>query len=320
MTPFDMHKPVVVVGSINLDFVARTRRIPAVGETVTGTSFQNFFGGKGANQAVGVARLGYPVAMIGRVGDDEYGERLRQGLSDAGVDVGAVRRAPGVSSGAALISVAAGGGNSIIVVPGANGLLTPADLEAESPTLSSAGIILMQLEVPLSVVAFVAEFAWPRHIPVALDPAPARKLPSSLIKKIAWLTPNETEARTLCGIEPAKLNHRNTSRYAAALLEMGPQNVVIKLGELGALWAGADGGRVHVPAFKVRSIDSTAAGDAFSAGLAVALMKGSTPPDAVRFASAVAALSVTRAGAQPSMPSADEVARFIAAKTRRKRT
>lgn len=314
-----MPKPIVVVGSINLDFVARTRRIPPAGETVTGSSLQTFFGGKGANQAVGVARLGYPVIMIGRVGDDEYGERLRRGLSDAGVDVSAVRRAPGVSSGAALISVGSDGSNSIIVVPGANGLLTPAGLEAEFPILSSAGMILMQLEAPLSAVMFVAEFAWPRRIPVILDPAPARKLPARLLRKVAWLTPNEREACALCGVEAARLNPRNTKHYAGTLLAKGPQNVVIKLGERGAFWIGADGANAQAPAFKVRPVDSTAAGDAFNAGLAVALMKGSSPLEALEFASAVAALSVTRAGAQPSMPSADEVALFIASKSRRKR-
>lgn len=316
----DMRKLIVVVGSINLDLVARSKRIPLAGETVTGNSLQTFFGGKGANQAVGVARLGYPVAMIGRVGEDEYGEHLRRGLSDAGVDARAVRSAPGVSSGAALISVASDGSNSIIVIPGANGRVTPADLEADFPTLSSAGMILMQLEVPLSAVALVVEFAWSRRIPVVLDPAPARKLPATLLRKVAWLTPNEVETCALCGVEIARLNPRNRSRYAETLLAKGLQNVVLKLGERGAFWASADGSRAMVPAFRVRAVDSTAAGDAFNAGLAVALMKGASSFEAVEFASAVAALSVTRAGAQPSMPAADEVERFIASKARRKQS
>ncbi len=306
-----MLKPILVVGSINLDLVARVERIPALGETLTGNSFETFFGGKGANQAVGVARLGHAVTMIGRVGGDEFGGRLRRGLSDAGVRTAAVKRTPGVSSGVALISVASEGRNTIIVIPGANGSLTPEDLENELASLSSAGMILTQLEVPLSVVAFLADFASSRHIPLVLDPAPARKLPASLLRKVAWLTPNETETCALCGIGPEKLNPQNAWQYANRLLEKGPRNVVIKLGTRGAFWAGADGASALVPAFQVRAVDSTAAGDAFNAGLAVALTDGKPALDAVRFASAVAALSVTRAGAQPSMPTADEVVKFL---------
>ncbi|HEV2500986.1 MAG TPA: ribokinase [Terriglobia bacterium] len=308
-----MHKPIVVVGSINLDLVARVERIPALGETLTGNSFETFFGGKGANQAVGVARLGHSVVMIGRVGGDEFGDRLRQGLSDAGVATKAVKRTPGVSSGVALISVASQGRNTIIVIPGANGRLTPADLENELPKLSSAGMILTQLEVPLNVVAFLADFAWARRIPLILDPSPARKLPVSLLRKVAWLTPNETETCTLCGIKPGKLNPQNVARYAKSLLEKGPGNVVIKLGTHGAFWGSAEGPSAFVPAFRVRAVDSTAAGDAFNAGLAVALMKmnGQPAPSAVRYASAVAALSATRDGAQPSMPTATQVAKFL---------
>jgi ribokinase len=317
-----MDRPIVVVGSINLDLVTGVERIPALGETVTGKSFQTFFGGKGANQAVGVARLGHAVTMIGRVGDDEFGERLRRGLNAAGVRTAGLRRTPGISSGVASISVASNGRNTIIVVPGANGRLAPADLESELPSLNSAGMILTQLEVPLSVVAFLAAFAGSRQIPLVLDPAPAHKLPSTLLGKVAWLTPNETETCTLCGIKSGTLNPQNAGRYAKRLLEKGPRNIVIKLGSRGAFWAGSDGASSFVPAFQVRSVDSTAAGDAFNAGLAVALLKGKLPPDAVRFASAVAALSVTRAGAQPSMPTADEVARFLSCShsTRRKRS
>ncbi|MGH9396465.1 MAG: ribokinase [Terriglobia bacterium] len=317
-----MHKQIVVVGSINLDLVARVDRIPALGETLTGNSFETFYGGKGANQAVGVARLRHAVTMIGRVGDDEFGGRLRRGLRDAGVRTAAVKRTPGASSGVALISVASHGRNTIIVIPGANGHLTPEDLENELPILSSAGMILTQLEVPLRVVAFLADFVSSRRIPLVLDPAPARKLPASLLRKVAWLTPNETETCTLCGIEPGKLNPQNAGQYAKMLLEKGPQNVVIKLGAGGAFWAGAGGASALVSAFQVRVVDSTAAGDAFNAGLAVALMKGSSALDAVRFASTVAALSVTRAGAQPSMPTANEVAKFLSSsnQTRRNRS
>ncbi|HET7099947.1 MAG TPA: ribokinase, partial [Terriglobia bacterium] len=234
-----MRKQILVVGSINLDLVASVERIPALGETLTGRRFETFFGGKGANQAVGVARLGHPVAMIGRVGDDEFGARLRRGLSDAGVRTAAVKRTPGVASGIALITVASHGRNTIVVIPGANGSLTPKDLDPAD--LSSAGIILTQLETPLEIVAFLADFASSRQIPLMLDPAPARKLPVGILRKITWLTPNETETCTLCGIKSGSLNRRNVGQYARRLLEKGPKNVVIKLGARGAFWADSEG-------------------------------------------------------------------------------
>lgn len=308
-----MPKPIVVVGSINLDLVARVERIPSVGETISGAGFGTFFGGKGANQAVGVARLGYPVSMVGRVGDDEFGAPLRRGLRDAGVRVRAVKRAPGVSSGVALITVAARGRNTIVVIPGANGVLTPADLQAEAALLCSAGMILAQLETPLHVVSFLAELAGSQRIPLMLDPAPARKLPPALLRRVSWLTPNETETYALCGTRFGTLTPRTAKRYAAHLLGAGSKNVMIKLGSAGAFWADADGESAFIPAFPVRAVDSTAAGDAFNAALAVALMKGNETRDAIRFACAAAAISVTRAGAQPSMPAAEEVAKFLAA-------
>lgn len=314
-----MLKPIVVVGSINLDLVVRVGRIPALGETLTGTSFQTFFGGKGANQAVGVARLGHPVSMVGRVGDDAFGAQLHRGLSEAGVRTTGIKRTRGVSSGVALISVAAQGRNTIIVIPGANGRLTPRDLEIDMPTLSGAAMILTQLEVSIDVVAFLADFASSRQIPFILDPAPARKLPASVLKQVTWLTPNETETSTLCSAAPGALRPQNAGRYAAQLLKKGPQNVVIKLGKHGAFWASAAEGSAFVPAIRVHAVDSTAAGDAFNAGLAVALANGKASLDAVRHASAVAALSVTRIGAQPSMPTAKEVVRFLASRTRRNR-
>lgn len=317
--PSLMSKPIVVVGSINLDLVVRVERIPALGETLTGTSFQTFFGGKGANQAVGVARLGHTVNMVGRVGSDDFGEQLRRGLREAGVRTGAVKRTRGVSSGVALISVASQGRNTIVVIPGANGRLTPRDLENELPRLSSAAMILAQLEVPLNVVTFLADFASSRQIPFILDPAPARKLPASLLKKATWLTPNETETCTLCRATGGAPTPQNADRYAAQLLKKGPQNVVIKLGTRGAFWASAEGARSFVPAFRVRAVDSTAAGDAFNAGLAVALVRGKDSLNAVRYACAVAAVSVTRIGAQPSMPTSEEVAKYLASANRRNR-
>jgi ribokinase len=305
-----MGKHILVVGSINLDLVVSTNRIPQIGETIKGSNFQTFFGGKGANQAVGVARLGYHVCMIGRVGNDEFGQRLRWALSQAGVQAEAVRVTPRTPSGVALITVESQGRNSIVVVSGANGKLTPRDIERKLALVHSAGLILTQLEAPLETVDYLAAAAARFGIPFVLDPAPAQKLPSSLLKKVAWLTPNETEAGILCGTSPEAVTSENARKFAESLLQKGPQNVAIKLGSRGVYWA-TDHAHALVPAFKVRAVDSTAAGDAFNAGLAVSLMRGAAPLEAVRFASAVAALSVTRPGAQPSMPTAREVSRFL---------
>lgn len=304
-------KSIVVVGSVNLDLVSRGKRIPAPGETVTGDRFQTFHGGKGANQAVAVGRLGYPVSMVAKVGDDEFGGRLRRGLEDADVDVSAVGIAKGTASGVALISVDTKGQNSITVVPGANGKLLPRDLDKALSRLRSAGMILAQLEVPMETVEYLSEIAERYQVPLMLDPAPARPIPKNVLRRVAYLTPNETEASTLCGTAAGDLTPRNAGEYADKLLKSGAANVIIKMGGRGAYVASADGLRSLVPSFKVRVVDSTAAGDAFNGGLAVALMRGMGLVQAVRFGAAVAAVSVTRAGAQPAMPNSREVNRLM---------
>jgi ribokinase len=306
-----MKKQIVVVGSVNLDLVCAGKRIPAPGETVPGDKFQTFFGGKGANQAVAAARLGYPVSMIAKVGDDDFGNRLRKGLRDVGVNVREVGTAPDTASGVALISVDGKGQNSIMVIPGANGKLLPADIERALPMLRSAGMVLAQLEIPLETVEYLCEIAYRHQIPLMLDPAPARPLPRKLLRRVSFLTPNETETSTLCGISPAKLNLSTITACAAELKSRGAANVIVKLGARGAYIDSADGLRRTVPSFKVRVVDSTAAGDAFNAGLAVALMRNVNLPDAVRYAAAVGAMSVTRAGAQPAMPTAAEVEHLL---------
>jgi len=306
-----MHKPIVVVGSVNLDLVGCMDRIPAVGETVTGSRFELFHGGKGANQAVAVARLGYPVSMVAKVGDDQFGVRLRRGLRLTGVDVRAVKVAKKISSGVALISTDTRGQNSIVVIPGANGKLLPTDVEKAVSLLRSAGIILTQLEIPWETVECLATFAQRFDVPLMLDPAPARPIPDCLMRKITFLTPNETETSVICGIRTEDLNPSTAPEIARTLLASGLRNVVIKMGCRGAYAETAGDSGAFVPAFKVAAVDSTAAGDAFNGGLAVALMKGEGFLAASRFGSAVAALSVTRMGAQPSMPSAREVNRFL---------
>jgi ribokinase len=305
-----MRKPVVVVGSVNLDLVCSVKRIPRAGETISGSRFEIFHGGKGANQAIAVAKLGYPVSMVAKVGDDEFGERLLQGLKAVGVNtqaVGVVRR---TSSGIALISTDGQGQNSIVVVPGANGKLSPQDLERAASLLRSSGMILTQLEIPLETVEYLAALSCRFGIPLMLDPAPAYELSTRLLRQVTFLTPNETETSILCGIRTEELNPSTVPEIARRLLNRGPHNVIIKMGSQGA-YVAASTVEDFLPAFKVKTVDSTAAGDAFNGGLAVALMRGQDLVAAARFGSAVAALSVTRKGAQPSMPTARDVDRFL---------
>lgn len=310
-----MGKQILVVGSVNLDLVCTGKRIPAPGETVTGNKFQTFFGGKGANQAVAVGRLGYPVSMIAKVGDDEFGNQLRKGLRTANVNIRHVSTAEGTASGVALISVDARGQNSIMVIPGANGKLLPEDVESALPILRAAGMILTQLEIPIETVQYLCEISHRNGVPLMLDPAPARDLPRKILKQVSYLTPNETEMCTLCGIPSADLNTEIIAESAKKLRSKGAANVIIKLGARGAYLDGADKERKLISSFKVPAVDSTAAGDAFNAGLAVALLRGNNLSDAVRYAAAVGAVSVTRAGAQPAMPTAVEVDKLLARRT-----
>ncbi len=305
---------IVVVGSINLDIVSRVDRIPRPGETVRGGDVTLFEGGKGANQAVGVARLGHPVSLIGRVGADEAGARLSAALARRGVDVQATMTTRGVPSGMALISTDRNGQNSIVVSPGANARLTPADIARHRHVVQSATMVLLQLEIPLDTVLAVVELAERAGVSVMLDPAPARPLPRRIFERVTWLTPNEFEAVALCGGAlgtGASIGVRAAREIAEQLRNRGARNVIVTLGRRGCCVADAAGSsRVH-PAYRVRAIDTTAAGDAFNAGLAVALSRGQSLDAAVRHASAVAALAVTRTGAQPSMPGARSVARLL---------
>lgn len=306
-----MRKPIVVVGSINQDLVGKAARVPLPGETVLGTDFAMFHGGKGANQAVGVARLGWPAQMIAKVGDDAFGPSLKRALKSAGVDVRGVQAVKS-SSGVALIDIGSDGQNSILVISGANAHMQPTDIAKHATILRRAGAFLAQLEIPLPAIEALAAFASREKIPLILDPAPARELPSRLLSGVTWITPNESETRTLCGLPPGEpINPQTAAGCAEMLLERGPENVLIKMGAQGCMVATHDGQRINLPAFPVQAVDSTAAGDAFNAGFAVSLLVGRSLPDAARYASAVAAISVTRRGAQPSMPKAAEVTRFL---------
>jgi ribokinase len=306
-----MRKPIVVVGSINLDLVATADHVPLPGETITGKDFNTFHGGKGANQAVAAAKLGYPTSMVGKVGDDSFGAGLKNGLRAAGVDVGSVQAVKG-SSGVALINIGSDGQNNIVVVPGANAKMQPKDVAAHAALLRKAGMILAQLEIPLITLEALGAFAHRHQIPLMLDPAPARELPLGLLQVVTWITPNESETRILCGLDANEpITQATAARCADLLRSRESRNVLIKMGAQGVYMCTEDGLRQMVPAFQVKAIDSTAAGDAFNAGFAVSLLSGKKPADAARYASAVAAISVTRKGAQPSMPSAREVAKFL---------
>jgi ribokinase len=305
-----MAKRIVVVGSINLDLVAATERIPIAGETVAGLSFRTFPGGKGANQAVAAARLGGSVNMVGKLGDDAFGVQLRDSLEEANVNTEVVKVAPG-SSGVALITTDPSGENAITVVAGANAYVSPADLDANIVLIREAGILLTQLEIPLETVEYLAAIAVKERVPLMLDPAPARFLPPSLLSHVEWLTPNETETCILTGRRPGELSDESIGDAANALLDRGCRNVILKLGDRGCFVALSDGTRQLLPAFAVKAVDTTAAGDAFNGAFAVALLNGQSPLESALWASAVAAISVTRPGAQASMPTSFEVDRFL---------
>jgi ribokinase len=301
-------KPVVTVGSINMDLVSTAERIPRPGETLIGRAFHANSGGKGANQAVAVARLGYPSVMLGMVGDDSLGKELLGTLQGYGVDTSHIGVANG-SSGTASIVVDIAGENAIIVTPGANLSVTPEYLNSKMEVLRSAGLVLAQLEVPLQTVSWLAECCTRLKIPLILDPAPAAVLPPQLFSQITWFTPNQTEAAFYTNGE---LSQEETLMH---LFRMGLQQVVLKLGADGVLIAWQDGRRERIPALTVQAVDTTAAGDAFNGAFSVALMRGKTVPDSARFAAVAATLSVTRPGAQTSLATQDEVEAMLAARS-----
>lgn len=299
-------KPIVVVGSLNFDLVVHVDRMVAPGETLAGREFQSHPGGKGANQAAAIGRLGHPVYMMGRIGDDAFGEELRSSLDDAGVDTTFVATSEG-SSGVALIVLSRNGENSIVVVPGANALVKPEDLDANREVIRSASIVLTQLEIPLTTVVHLAEICASEEVPLILDPAPAQHLPPELLHRISWITPNEVEARFFNDHGSPQNGENSLKTISNRLMSLGPRNVLLKLGERGAYLATKDGDRTAIRACNVRVLDTTGAGDAFNGAFAVALAHGATPVEAAEFASAAAALSVTRYGALPSMPGRAEV-------------
>ena len=300
-----MPEPIFVVGSLNMDFVVQVGKLPAPGETVRGSDFVTVPGGKGANQACAAGNLGGRTAMIGRVGDDVFGEQLRASLARAGVSTAAVPATSGVATGVALIFVEKGGQNVIVIAAGANGMLSVSDVE-QALGDASGGYLLLQLESPQETVERAAALARRIGMRVILDPAPARALPDLLLRSVDILTPNETEALILLGRPARPVSLQEAPEVARALRERCPGAVILKLGENGA-WL--EDGKVsrHFPTIKVEAVDATAAGDTFNGALAVALAEGKPMPDAIGFANRAAALSVTRLGAQSSIPTRSEV-------------
>jgi len=299
-------KPIVVVGSINMDLVVHTSHIPKRGETIMGQRFNTFFGGKGANQAVAIAKLGHSVAMIGKVGSDIFGDQLLDELQRTGVGSERVLRTEG-PSGVAVITTEESAENTIIVVAGANGEIRPKDIESCGDLLRSASMVLTQLEIPMETVIALAEACERCGIPLILDPAPAAELSPELLRRVAWLTPNETELLYLTK-HPGSVETESEAQGLAELLaSQGVQNVLLKLGAKGSYIATKDGMRKFILPVNVTPRDTTAAGDAYNAAFAVALSEGLPAEQAAQFASAAAAISVTRDGAQPSLPNRQEV-------------
>ncbi len=307
--------PIVVIGSINMDLVCRVDRMPVPGETIRGSDFVTIPGGKGANQAVAAAKLGADVHLVGRVGEDDFGERLLNGLQMHGVHTEQVIITEGVSSGVAMILVDRRGENSIVVSPGANANVSPADVDAAENLIAGASIVLMQLEIPQETVAHAASLCRKHGAFAILDPAPApaRGLPRSLYA-VDLLTPNQSEAEVLLKLDAARAKVKRTKRPDAKqiggdLLARGPRSVVLKLGSRGAMIV--DGDVRLVKGFKVNVMDTTAAGDAFTGALAVAIEEGMALPAAVRFANAAGSLSCQAFGAQPALPSRDAVEKML---------
>lgn len=303
-----MSDSIVVVGSSNTDMIVQTPHIPRPGETILGGTFNTAAGGKGANQAVACARAGGEVTFVARVGHDMFGDQALQGFKQDGINVDFVTKDASAPSGVALIIVDDKGENSIAVASGANGNLSVSDVQAAAKAIESAGIVLMQLETPIETIEAAAALAEKHGVQVILNPAPAQPLSDSLLKQISILTPNETEAEMLTGI--GVQDEADAEKAAQALIAKGVTSVIITLGAAGA-YVHSEAFKGMVSGFKVDPVDTTAAGDTFNGTLAVALAEGKPLAEAVTFANAAAAISVTTLGAQPSAPNRSAIDGFL---------
>ncbi|EKK5245532.1 ribokinase [Cronobacter sakazakii] len=300
----------VVLGSINADHILNLEAFPAPGETVTGSQYQVAFGGKGANQAVAAGRSGADIAFIACVGEDDIGERIRQQLSRDNIDVAPVRTVAGESTGVALIFVNGEGENVIGIHAGANAALTPERVNEQREKIANARALLMQLESPVESVIAAARIAHENQTTVILNPAPARALSDELLALVDIITPNETEAEKLTGVKVS--DDKSAVQAAAVLHQKGIETVIITLGSRG-VWLSVNGEGQRVSGFRVKAVDTIAAGDTFNGALMTALLEGTPMLEAIRFAHAAAAIAVTRPGAQPSVPWRDEIDAFLQA-------
>jgi len=295
---------VLVIGSSNLDLVVTAKRFPNPGETIFGKKFEMFPGGKGANQAVAAARLGSKTIFIGKMGNDEFREKLSQIMIEGGVDIKNLFIDENEHTGTALITVDESGQNQIIVISGSNMKLTPQDVESRSSLFKEAAIVLTQLEIPVETVIKSAELAKENNLIFILNPAPALKLPETIFPLIDYLTPNETELELLSGV---KIENENSIKIAAKkLIEKGIKNIIVTLGEKGSLLINSEIEK-YFPVKKVEVVDTTAAGDVFNGALAASLAEGKNINQAIEFANAAASISVTRMGAQSSIPYKNEI-------------
>jgi ribokinase len=293
-----MQKHIIVVGSLNMDLVVRAAHLPQPGETILGSDFQTFPGGKGANQAVAAARLGGMVRMVGCIGNDAFGSELAQNLTADNVDHQFVRRdtAP---TGVALITLDSHGQNTIVVASGANFQLSPTDIDAAEALFHQAAVLVLQLESPVPSIQRAIALAARHHIPVILNPAPAQALDRELLAQIDYLIPNQTELTMLTG-------EHELAPAAANLRALGVGCVIVTLGGDG-VYATSDQGEIRLAAHQVTVVDTVAAGDAFVGGFAVGIAEGMSLADALALGNAAGAIAVTRAGAQPSLPTRAEV-------------
>jgi len=300
-------KKILVVGSINMDLVTVTEKTPKIGETILGRSFAQIPGGKGANQAVAMARLGADVAMIGRVGTDSFGDTLIEGMKNDGLKVEGIEKVEGVSTGIASIVVDDSAHNSIIVVPGANFEIDEADIDRHRKLYEEADIVVHQLETPLNVVEYSLKLAKSMGKTTILNPAPAKELSDEIIASIDYLIPNETELELLSGMEVKTTD--DVMAAAKVLMDKGVKKLVVTLGSKGSIYIDENETK-EVNAYKVDAVDTTAAGDSFIGGLTTALAKGATFTEAMEFATKVGAITVTRRGAQTSLPTLEEIEDF----------
>lgn len=301
-------KKLCIIGSLNMDLVTKVENFPKPGETIVGESFKTFPGGKGANQAVALGRLGAEVFMIGKVGEDIYGTEYLEVLKNNNVNQSGIHIEKGISSGVALIQVSNKGENNIIVISGANGQVDTKYIESKWSKIEEADIFLFQLEIPMITVIDTMKKLKAKGKTIILDPAPATKLPEEIFKYIDYITPNETEIETLVGKNID--NEEELKESAQILLDKGVKAVIAKLGSKGAAIIKKDE-YISIPGFKVNAVDTTAAGDSFNAGFAFALSEGKDLKECVKFGNAVGAISTTALGAQEAMPSYESVMSFI---------